>query len=179
MMHGHGHEGRAWLDRMLARRKADSSEIPAKVEARALSRAGWIAHYFDYSSAAPLLEQSLDLYRRVGEQRGEVEALANLGMMARIHGDYAGAVSRLRQRVERYRELDGPQGLARSLYRLAHLRREQGFFEDAVQLIDECLTLFRSVGDRSGEAAAILSLGDVARDTGNVAETRSRCNESL
>ncbi len=179
MIHSHGMEGRAWLERMLAQRRTTSVEIPIQIEAKALSRAGWLTQYYDYKAAYPLLDESLALYRTLEEPRELAEVLANLGMSARSDGDYDQATGHLSTCLELCRDLNDRQGIGRSLYRLAHLKREQGQFDEAHSLIDESLRYFRDLGDRSGEAAAVLSLGDIARDVGEVEAVRAQCSESL
>jgi DNA-binding CsgD family transcriptional regulator/tetratricopeptide (TPR) repeat protein len=179
MMHGHVKEGRGWLDRMLAQHGTSSVEIPLDLEARALSRAGWLAHYFDDNAATPLLEESLQLFRRLGDTRGVADVLASQGMMARAIGDYDSAISQLQQCVAIYRDLGDHEGIGRSLYRLAHLFREQGKYEEARLLGNECLSVFREIGDKSGEATAILILGDIARDLGETRLVHDYCSESL
>jgi predicted ATPase/DNA-binding CsgD family transcriptional regulator len=178
--HGHVKEGRDWLRRMLALPDTDGSDVAIAVRANALARAGWLAHcHDDYAAAAQLLEESLALYRPLGQSEHLADRLMNQGMMARAEGDYGQAVWFFQQCIDLYREVGDRGGVGRSLYRLAHVVREQGETDRARTLSQECLTQFRASGDRSGEAAAQLSLCDVARDVGDGIAVRAHCTESL
>jgi non-specific serine/threonine protein kinase len=85
-MHGHLDEGRRWLARGLDRGKA----IPPSLRARALEKAGWIAIFQDDREAIALLEESLNLFRELGDVQGSALALAGLGWaLLYLRGDEA------------------------------------------------------------------------------------------
>jgi tetratricopeptide (TPR) repeat protein len=130
---GHLDEGRAWLERFLAHEESRGLTAPA-VRAQALLGAAWLAHsQCDYARAETLLEESMTLYRDLGQQAGVATALINRGMTAFLQGDSERAASAPEESVSLHRaagsrDSTGPKGLGLSLYRLSMVRREQGAY---------------------------------------------------
>src|SRR5205814_1274715 len=92
--HGHLSEGRAWLVQALA----GAAPLPPIVRARALNGAGVLTlRQGDPPQAAILLEESLALWRSLGDTMGEVRALNNLGLVALVQSDYPQARSYFEQ----------------------------------------------------------------------------------
>ena len=179
-IHGHVWEGRGWLERLLALAAASDREVAPGVRAKALAAAGWLAHaHCDFPRATALFEESLALYRQLGQADGLAEALVNRGLMARSEGDYDQATALFGECLALYRNLGDQVGVAYALYRLALVIREQGQFDQARTLSEEGLAVGRALQDRRAIATALLSLGDIARDRGDDDETRARCEASL
>jgi predicted ATPase len=176
-------EGRAWLERFLA--QDDGAPAPPLVRARALLGAGWLAHsQCDYARAEILLEESLALYRALGQRAALAEALVNRAMTAFLRGELERAAATLEESVALHRaagnrESIGRGGLGLSLYRLSMVTRAQGVYARAAALGEECLALHRALDDRHGVAVALLALGDVARDRGEAAAVEAHCAEAL
>lgn len=76
---GHFIEGRRWMEEALARGTA----MPVSLRAKALFITGTMATgQGDHRSAAPLLEESLRLFRELGDKRGAAYALGSAGIAA-------------------------------------------------------------------------------------------------
>ncbi|MBV9169040.1 MAG: tetratricopeptide repeat protein, partial [Chloroflexi bacterium] len=79
-------EGREWLDALLQLRSGLSQ--PAN-RARALNGAGVLATRLgDFSTAQELYEDSLAIWKELGDRARIGISLNNLGMLAVHHGDY-------------------------------------------------------------------------------------------
>ncbi|HEY3231392.1 MAG TPA: helix-turn-helix domain-containing protein, partial [Roseiflexaceae bacterium] len=85
---GHVSEGRKWLEEALGR----SGPVPVLLRAKALGAAGFLAAAHDYAAAQALLEQSLALFREVGDMPGSASVLRHLGHAALMGGETARAV---------------------------------------------------------------------------------------
>jgi len=87
---GHLAEGRRWLEGLLGRGRG-----AAAVRARALNGAGNLAwNQGDYARATAWYEESIILWRQVGDAVGVARALSNLGMILHERGDLGGARAR-------------------------------------------------------------------------------------
>jgi non-specific serine/threonine protein kinase len=87
IMHAHFCEGRYWLGEALAVDDGTGAE-----RARALDGAGLLAEgQGAYEEATRLLEESLALWRTVGDRAGAARALTKMGMVAERQSDYARA----------------------------------------------------------------------------------------
>jgi predicted ATPase/transcriptional regulator with XRE-family HTH domain len=176
---GHQSEGRRWLERLLALSGCGGATQPA-LRAKALNGAGVLAYdQGDYGRATALLDESLVLYRDLGDQRGTAWALHSLAFVPRDQGDYRRAGALLEESLVLFRELGDIAGTAWALHSLARVLRDQGDFTRAVGLYTESLALFRDVGDDGGIAWALSRLELALRPQGDFVRARALLDESL
>ena len=125
------------------------------------------------SVLAPVLEatraaqEALEIYRELGDLRGVVGQLNNLGVNHRFTGDYDGARAWLEESVAICRQLGDRAALASALSNLADVRRRQGAYVEAATALREAQDLFGRAGHAIGEAWSLNHLGDVARAAGD------------
>jgi tetratricopeptide (TPR) repeat protein len=174
---GHLSEGRELCARALEHSGADEF---ARLRARALSAAGLLAYWQgDYPAARARQEDSLAIWRQLGDRKGIGGSLSNLGMVARSQGDYASARALYEESMAISRELGDRWGLAASLNNLGNLAAEQGDYQGSRAQHEECLAILRELGDRGTIATALENLGNVAYDQGEHASARTLHVESL
>jgi predicted ATPase/DNA-binding XRE family transcriptional regulator len=95
-------EGQSWLRRALI---LDTADVPAR--AKALFGAGYLPYEVnEYTKAKPLLEQSLALYRQLGDKRGMAQSLKCLGFACVHQGDVAHGRKLIEESLALARELD-------------------------------------------------------------------------
>jgi predicted ATPase/transcriptional regulator with XRE-family HTH domain len=179
LAHGHLSEGRGWLEQLLALAGAASAGTAA-VRARALAGVGWLAHrQNDFEHAAAWLEESVALYRTLGQTAGIADVLINRGLVAHAQGDYARAATLLEEAVALRRAAGGGAGLGTAVAWLGLIAREQGDYARSAALYEECLAIHRALDDRGGAATALLGLSDIARDQGDATRAERYGTESL
>ena len=123
LIRGHFVEGRAWLERALARSGKELSPERAK----ALLGAGNLAtRQGDLPSAIALHEAALTLHRELGDKRGVAATLDALGLVAQIQGNLTRAAGLLEESLALERGLGNRRGEAGSLHNLALLAHRQG-----------------------------------------------------
>jgi non-specific serine/threonine protein kinase len=175
-IHSHFSEGRGWLEGMLT----EGSGAPASVRAKALNAAGGLAWgQADYERTKALCEESLALFRAVGDKRGIAESLRLLGTTVRLQGDYERAVALGEESLALYRELKDKWGVSWSLLDLGIVAIEQGSYGRAAVLLEESLSLRREMKDRWGSSVALINLGRVALNRGNYDRARVIFEENL
>jgi predicted ATPase len=180
-LRSHLSEGRKWIEELL--RLVVGSEH-TKLRAKALQGAGQLAYYQgDLTGACSLLEESIHIWRDLGDRRGLASALIYLGIAAGHHGDKNAAWSACDECVRLWRGLDEQWGLAMSLWAEganAVLGRIEGV-EDGVarSVLEESADLFRETGDRWGLGAALIYLGVLAERRGDSKRARTLYEESL
>ncbi len=174
---GHRSEGRTFLERALAA----SEGITALVRAKALFAAGHLAFVqSDYERAEALLEESLALYRELGDQRGIALSLNMLGNVAWVRGNTAAARSLTEEALALYGEVDDKEGAAGSLFSLALLASSQGEYARACALYEESLALQRELGNKMAIAHTLSQLAKALFDSqGDQARVRSLLEECL
>jgi predicted ATPase len=172
--HGHVEEGGRWMEEILTK----SGSLPPYPLARALSGAGLIAFARgDYARAEALLEQSLPLYREVGDKPGIAMALEVPGHMATLRGEYGRAREMVEESLALHRELGEDWNVAMGLSSLGWIPLRQGDHDRAARLFEEGLSVARRVGDRFAINVLLYSLalsrqaqGDLTGATGLLEE---------
>jgi tetratricopeptide (TPR) repeat protein len=175
-VYGYLSEGRAWLEQLL--------RLPATVStdarAQGLHGAGAMAiQQGDFDAAALLSDQSLALYRELGDAQGIADMLNHRGNVAREQGDYPYATTLYEESLAGYRALDDEQGIAVVLNNLGTMARYQGDLDRATALYAESLALRRRRGDTRGMAWTLNNLGVVGRALGNAARAKEWFSEGL
>jgi predicted ATPase/transcriptional regulator with XRE-family HTH domain len=133
----------------------------------------------DYSAARSLLEQSLTLWRDLGDKRGIAKALSSLGNVANEQGDYPLARSLHEEGLALRREVGSKIDVAISITNLASVLKEQREFDSACSLFEEGLALSRESGDSWGMGFSLLSLGSLAYLQGDHSAARPLIEEAL
>src|SRR5215213_461795 len=176
---GYWAEGLSWLNRLLAlASRIDDADLATR--ARALTGAGWLAHYQnDVAAAQTALAEGLEGYRRLGRTDGLIEVLHCQTLVAQSLGENRRAAQLGEEALSLSRKLGDHARIAESLCYLSRATRELGDYERATALAQEALALHRAAMNRGGTAVALMVLGDVARDLGQSADVRDRCQESL
>ncbi|HXN53632.1 MAG TPA: protein kinase [Candidatus Acidoferrum sp.] len=170
-------EGRDRLGKIL---KLEGAVAPTEGRVRALFAAGVLAgEQGNYASADTLIDESLQIARKLGDQRGVAVCLNALAVHARDRGDIAVARRLFEECLALWRGFGDPLTIARSLSNLASIVRLQGDYANARSFYAECLSIFRKSNNRTGIAWSLNYQGDVARDQGDVESARSLYEEGL
>jgi predicted ATPase len=174
--HGHVEEGGRWMEEILTR----SGSLPPYPRARALSGVGVMAFARgDYARAQSLLEQSLPLFREVGDKSGVAGALIIPGQVATFRGEYARAEELLEESLALYREVGDEWDVALVLNFLGVIPLRQGENERAARLFAEGLTVARRVGDRLPIRVSLYNLALVRQAQGDLAGARQLLEEGV
>jgi tetratricopeptide (TPR) repeat protein len=170
---GYSREGWTWLEQALARSGCTSEAVRAK----ALSAAGALAQSNGYTAVAGrCLEESLALYRSLGDRRGIAWALGLLLWQAYLEGDQTSMRIYQAECELLYRALDDTWGIA---YSLLCKSLDTDHQADAEALLEESQALFRRVGDRWGVGATRNNLGLAAFVRGDYEQAQRIMEDSL
>jgi tetratricopeptide (TPR) repeat protein len=149
VLKGHLSEGRRFFDGIFRR----SETAPKDLRALALVQGAIFPfRQGDNRRAADLLQESLDLYRELGDEDGLARATAELGGVAIGELDLDRAAALYEEAVPLFRSQGKPSRVAASLGNLgtiAHMRRE---YATAVDYYREAIELAKTVGDIDGAA---------------------------
>jgi len=142
-------EGRTWLERALARTRAEVSAL----RANALTGAGILAFMQgDYAASFALHEESLAVHRQLGNASSVAYALSNLGNMAVELGDFERARALTEEAAGLHRMLgNNPEQVGASLH-LAEIADRLGDEPTANALFQETLTALEELADRNADA---------------------------
>jgi tetratricopeptide (TPR) repeat protein len=179
-MQGHLSEGRAWLEAFLALSGDGEGSVTDLDRAKALNSAGIFAYRLrDYPHAAARLEESIAMFRMLGETRRVAAALNNLGNVAKEQGDYRRADLLHRESMDLKREMGDPRGIAASLNNLGMIASARGDDEAAIRLYAEAALLQRQGDDRWVLSHTLNNWGEVMLRHGDNAGAVACFRESL
>jgi|SRR5579871_57973 len=174
---GYFGEGREHLQAALS---AETAPQQTRARAKALNGAGNLAwRQGDFAAARALYEESLAIYRELGNKSGIAASLGNLGNVAKEQGDYAAARALYEESLAIRRELGDKLGIAISLLNLGNVAKDRGDYAAARALYEESLAIRREIGDKWGIAYSLMNLGNVAYHQGDYAAARALYEESL
>ena len=110
-------------------------------------------------------QESLDLYRALGDDLHIAETLDNLGVVAYARADYATAAARMEEGLPYARAARDLAVLGASLGDLGHVCMVLGDFARTCHLISESLTIYRSSGEHYWIAWCLACLAGVAAES--------------
>jgi predicted ATPase len=180
---GHFREGRQRIAELLV--------LPAAAErnalrAQALLESGNLA--LQQSATAegiPALEESLAIFRELGDEAGIGRALNHLAISAYYRGDYAAANRLYQEGLDICHHLGDRRAVSQALTNLGNVANAIGDYSVARARYEESLAIKREFGIPRDIATALMGLGNVAENEGDLAaslayhvECLSLCRQS-
>lgn len=177
-------ESADWLTKIVA---AASPASQSAVGAKALLWLGRFAHYSgDDAAGRAALEQSLALFRDLGDMIGAADSLLDLADIAAFEGGepvaaalYAEASAAYEQGLPALRARGDHWTLARSLNCLGEIARSDDDHAAAQRFYEESLAVRRTLGDQRGMAVTLFNLGQVLLGQGDGQQATDFYLESL
>jgi predicted ATPase len=175
-VHSHWHEGRSWLDSALT----ISTNLRTPLRARVLEGAADIAwRQGRYDEGRALLDESLGLWRELGDRRGATSALHFRGNLESASGNYAEARRLWREAQQAWRELGDSERFAATVMNLGLAALAEGEAREAAALFEQSLALARREGLDFIVAISLHSLGFALLRTGREDEGVDLLREAL
>jgi len=173
---GHLSEGRRVFDGLFERTKGAPKELraPALVHGAIFPfRQG------ETRLAADLLQESLDLYRELGDEEGIARAIAELGGVAIAEGDLDRAAELYEEAVPLFHRQGKSSREGASLGNLGTIAHMRGDYATAVRYYDEAIELAREAGDSDGAAVSFHNLARSELAQGHAERGLEALRESL
>lgn len=180
-LRGHLTEGRQQLDQLLSLSQDPVIPKPqTAARAAALGSAGHLAwRQGDFGVARLVLEESLAIFRQLGDRWGAGTALNSLGEVAAGLGELTAARSRFEESLVIFRSLGNRWWIGVTLTNLGELAYSRGDLLTARLQFEESLTIFRELGDRWGNAVVLNDLGEIATAHSDDVAAQSLFEDSL
>ena len=176
-MRGFNSEARAFLEQALAGCEGASTSARASALAAAAILAEWLG---EFHRPEEMWQESLGLYRELGDTRGIASSLQGLAWIVWRKGAHIAMALQLREEsVTLLRELGDKEALAWSLFSLADLLGAQGEYGRANARLEECLALHTELGDKGGMAMYFGISGGEALIRGNATTANTLYKQSL
>jgi tetratricopeptide (TPR) repeat protein/transcriptional regulator with XRE-family HTH domain len=176
-LRAHGPWPRA-LSLHVAALKAATQARDAHGQAAAMRAIGGIqSRTGEIRESKTMLGQAVDIYRRLGDSRGQGRALVEFGIAQRVAGD-AECLDTFTRALAIYKNLGDRHGQAAALNELGSVRWQIGPVTTAEDHLLEALAIYRELGNRHGQAAALLYLGNVQLVMGQLSAAEESLTEA-
>ncbi|MFZ6027903.1 MAG: tetratricopeptide repeat protein [Chloroflexota bacterium] len=174
---GYWREGRAWMADILQR--ARTVPLP-RTRAQALDGAGLLAYVQkDQRTANGYLQESLRIFRELGDQHGEAAVLNHLGQNLNISGQLEQATSIFDMSLQLFHALGARWDSAWVLINIGDTSLQQRDDERALQLFSDAQEAFSLIGHKRGMATAIERQAYLALLHHDFSQAKSLYAESL
>ena len=175
-MRGHFHEGRDWLMQALQTRP----ESPSTARASALLGLGMIMNILgDLGAARPPVEESVAIFRKLGNPRDLAEALSEAAVPLIWEGEATVAFARLEEALTLYRQAGDRWGEAQVLYRLGGTLVDYTCDSMGRQMLEESAKILDDLGEKYLYVYVLISLGVNDSQLGNYSSARIRLEQGL
>ncbi len=121
-------------------------------------------------------EESLAIYKELGNQKGEAASLYALGVTANFSSDQRAGLALLLQSLALYRSIDDKTDICDVLIVMSQASKDPTRQQAC---LEEALALARARGDAITMAGALDGLGNLATNLGNFPQARAWLEESL
>jgi predicted ATPase len=170
-------EGSDWLEELLA---MPGAEARTAARAKALGAAASLAYWRnDYAQVKPRYEESLEIFRELGDTRGTAEALLNMGYAFMLEEDFEGAEESFEESIARAREAGATEAVANALGALGYTYFIRGDYERALPPMEEAVSIAREVGNLFALADGLGGMAVTHLRMGKVERARPLFRESL
>jgi predicted ATPase len=179
---GYFTEGRAWLEEFLELAEA-SGRTAAR--AKALHALGVLIHRSaDYSAgdqelARSRLEESIGIYRELGDVPRTAVVFWNLGRLSNEAGDLETARSSVEESLELERRSGNERGIAQARSSLGFTALLRGEHRPARAHLEESLRVLQRLGSTEDTLRCLLLLGHLACDQRDYVAARARFAEMM
>ena len=133
----------------------------------------------DPDGAEGPISESLEVYRQLGDARGEAWALQNRAWISFNRGEMGEVEERLDESAAKFRSLGDWGGLGWVYGLLGFVRYFQGRYEEAGKLAESILVETRDSGDRWGLGMTYMLLANVRLFDGHTIEAVKHASEAL
>ena len=174
---GHASLGRRWLDSALA--TAGPGADP-RLRAIALDGAGQLAYVqADHEAQLGYQQESLAIWRGLGDDARTASCLGELGAAAHVRGDYPAAEAMYAEALELARRAGASNVMGRCLSGLGRLALHTGDQAQATAYYTESMSRFRAAGDLRRATVILGNLGVVSFNEGDFELAAARLREHL
>ncbi|MBK9155602.1 MAG: CHAT domain-containing protein [Chloracidobacterium sp.] len=119
----------------------------------------------DFNASLSFLEKGLEIYREIGERRGEFAALMNLGQSYRYLGK-PGAADLVNQALALARQMENKELEAFALNELGVLFYTTAEIRASLEPLEQAAAIFRELGRKRQQASLLNNIGLIRRTLG-------------
>jgi predicted ATPase/DNA-binding CsgD family transcriptional regulator len=175
-VHDHLREGREWLMRCLSMGQVMTAPTRARI---LYDLAKFTIDLGDHASATAHLDESIDLFRAVGDDASLARALGSLGVLAEKTGDDERALAHYAHALTLYRNVNDQYGAINTLLNLGDTAYRMGDIARSADWSREGMELSVAQADPFLIAVTMGNLAQLALERGDAAAAQALYHDSL
>jgi len=175
-LRGHFHEGRSWLTKSLQQHPENHTAARA---AALLANSSVLYALGDIGAACRPVEESMAIYRELGDQRGLAKALRLSGATLLCLGEASLGQARLEEALAICRKSGDRQGEGGVLFSLGIFLSEHAGDPAGRVMLEECAEIFKDGGEKYTLNSVLISLGNVDIGLGDYTGALKRLEHGL
>jgi tetratricopeptide (TPR) repeat protein len=150
------------------------------IKARALNESGVAQNNLgNYDKALEYCQQSLEIFRGLGNRRNEGTTLNNISQIFKARGDYETALDYLKQSLKIQREIGNRSGEGTTLNNISQIFQARGDYETALDYLKQSLAIAKEIGDRNGEGTTLNNISQIFQARGDYETALDYLKQSL
>jgi predicted ATPase len=153
-------EGRYWLEQVLSLKDYVEQRV---LLAKVLDASGILAMaQVDYDLSRSYHEQSLEIYRILGDKKGVSGNLESLAMICMHLRDYERSFDLFSDSLQLRRDINDLDGISSALTNLANVSTFQEEYTAAIAYVEEALEIDRKIGNLQAIVCNLCNIGAIA-----------------
>ena len=134
---------------------------------------------YNYREAERWILQSIEVSKRIRDERLEGLALTDLGMVTFARKDLPKAKAQLREAIKILFRFNDDEGLGRAHMQLGNVFKEEGNYNEALRFYNQALVYFEAAGNRVQIASVFHLVGIVFEKQGKYANALNYLNRAV
>ncbi|MBD1840127.1 tetratricopeptide repeat protein [Coleofasciculus sp. FACHB-64] len=132
-----------------------------------------------FREALQTFEQTLEIFKGIGDRQGEGATLNNIGAVYDNLGRYADALKSYEQALVIFKQISDKAGEWSTLNNIGGVYNKLGQYTDALKSYEQALVIAKQISDKKGEGTALNHIGGVYDNLGRYADALKSCEQAL
>jgi tetratricopeptide (TPR) repeat protein len=138
-------------------------------------------HYLrgENDEALEKYKQSMDIIKKLGDQRGIAQTLHNIAMIHQTKGEYDEALEKYKQSMKIKEKFGDQRDIATTLHNMAFIHQTKGEYDEALEKYRQSMEIKEKLGDQLGIATTLHNLAMIHQDKGEYDEALEIYKQSM
>jgi len=127
----------------------------------------YIGYHYSSQSEMPIAFEyyfnSLEIFKKIGEQKGTAKVLNNIAYAYKFLGDFQKSLEIYHQSLKIREEIRDSMGIASTLNNIGMMHRDQGEIPVALEYFEKSLKIKEDINDQIGITVSLTNIGSIYR----------------
>jgi len=133
----------------------------------------------EYKEALEKYKQSLEIEKKLGNQRGIGRTLHNIAAIYQNKGEYDKAFEKYKQSLYIDEKLSDKRAIAQTLHNIAIIHQKKGEYDEAFEKYKQSIEIKNKLGDQQGIAQTLHQIAGIHQAKGEYNEAFEKYNQSI